>query len=210
MKITVSLTHAHGGPLKTGEKVTVETTPEALAEAFYHWNESTNGKNTRDPYNPGSDFWFGFVSDNAEVKLARAWVGQVNVYPEVTFALNCDLTTRIIVVNMVYATRMTPEWYFVEADESGCKFTLIKPKLRVEADGSFIGDGVYFPHDDDLWPLPVLERDDLEVRGILNWLLCKRESAPLRALIKSGQPYKAHALQILERVERLQTILDEK
>ena len=81
MKITVSLTHAHGGPLKTGEKVTVETTPEALAEAFYHWDESTNGKNTRDPYIPVSDFWFGFASDNAEVKLARAWSGRSTSTP---------------------------------------------------------------------------------------------------------------------------------
>src|SRR3989344_4516319 len=159
MKINVSLTPAHSGPLKTSEKVTIETSPEAMAEAFYHWDESTNGKNTRDPYNPGDDFWFRFASDNAEVKLVRAWVGRVHVYPEVTFAVNRDLTTTVIVVNMVYATRATPEWYFVEADEGGHKFKLIKTKLRIEADGSCVGDGVYFPHDDDLWPLPVLERD---------------------------------------------------
>ena len=73
--------------------------------------------------------------------------------------MNRDLSTTIIVVKMVYATRMTPEWYFVEADEGGHKFNLIRPKIRVEADGSFIGDGVYFPHDDELWPLPILDRD---------------------------------------------------
>ena len=190
-------------------RVEFKTTVKTLAEAFFNFDAATNGKNTRDPYDPGAEFWFDFASENAEVKTDRGWVNKAEVFPSVTFALNLDLGATIIVVKVAYGSPANPQWHFVEVTD-GNEFKLIQPKLRVEPDGSLIGDGVYFPHDDELWPLPVLDRDDLEARGILNWLLCKRDSAPLRALIKSGQPYKGHALQILTAIERLQKALDEQ